>query len=126
MRGFRSRSSGSNGIERRRGPRLRSRAYDVRSWPVGGTGRRKGLKIPWRESAVRVRPPDRPLLDRLGMFKYDFGYSWYIPYGLVVPLALASALGALAIRRDWSRWILFAAGVIVTWAVIGLFLVNVT
>ena len=59
------------------------------------------------------------------MFKYDFGYSWYIPYGPVVPLALACVLGALAIWRHWSQWILVVAGVIVAWAVVGLFLVNV-
>ncbi len=56
---------------------------------------------------------------------YQFGYSWYISYGLVVPLALAGALGALAVWRGWARWISVLAGVVVVWAVIGMFLINV-
>ena len=30
-------------------------------WPSGGIGRRTGLKIPYRVTGVRVRPPPRPL-----------------------------------------------------------------
>lgn len=63
---------------------------------------------------------------RLGMFTmYEFGYSWPIAYGLVVPLALAVALGALALWRRWPRWVPVLAGVIVLWAVTGLFVINV-
>jgi SAM-dependent methyltransferase len=56
---------------------------------------------------------------------YDFGYSWYIGYGLLIPLALGAALGGLALWRGWSRWLLIVAGMVTLWAVAGMFLVNV-
>jgi len=61
------------------------------------------------------------------MFKstlYEFGYSWYVSHGLVVPLALAGALGALAVWRGWPRWVRVLAGVVVVWAATGLFVIN--
>ncbi len=57
--------------------------------------------------------------------KYEFGYSWYISYGLVVPLALAVLLGALAAWRGWRRWVPIVAGVVVVWTVTGLVLINI-
>ncbi len=56
---------------------------------------------------------------------YEFGYSWPIAYGLAIPLALAGALAAVAIWRGWPRWISILGAVVVVWAVVGLFLVNV-
>jgi SAM-dependent methyltransferase len=56
---------------------------------------------------------------------YDFGYSWFVGYGLVIPLALAGALGALAVWRKWSRWIAILSGLVAVWAAAGVFLVNV-
>jgi len=56
---------------------------------------------------------------------YEFGYSWFISYGLVVPLAIAGVLLALAIRRGWRWWVRVLAGVVGAWAVIGLLLINV-
>src|SRR5688572_14456234 len=55
---------------------------------------------------------------------YEFGYSWYVAYGLVVPLALAAGLAGVALWRRWPRWILVLAGLVVVWAVIGLVLIN--
>lgn len=54
------------------------------------------------------------------MNKYDFGYSWYIAYGHLVPLAFAVALGALAAWRRWRRWVLILASLIAVWAIAGL------
>jgi SAM-dependent methyltransferase len=56
---------------------------------------------------------------------YEFGYSWFVGYGLVVPLALSGALAGIAIWRAWPRWISVLAGIVMVWAVVGLFLVNV-
>lgn len=56
---------------------------------------------------------------------YEFGYSWIVGYGLAVPLALAVALGALAVWRRWPRWVSVLAGLVAVWAVIGLFVINV-
>jgi hypothetical protein len=55
---------------------------------------------------------------------YEFGYSWYVGYGLVIPLALAAALGGLAAWHHWPRWVSLLATVVSVWAVIGLFLIN--
>jgi SAM-dependent methyltransferase len=56
---------------------------------------------------------------------YDFGYSWFIGYGLAVPLALAAALGAVALWRGWRRWIVVLAAIVAAWAIAGMFLINV-
>jgi SAM-dependent methyltransferase len=56
---------------------------------------------------------------------YDFGYSWFIGYGLAVPLALAGAFAALGVWRRWPRWIVAAAGVVMIWALAGLLLINI-
>ena len=53
-------------------------------------------------------------------FKYQFGYSWYVAYGHLVPLALAASLGALAAWRGWSRWVAIPAWVVALWAIAGL------
>ncbi|MGB2713888.1 MAG: class I SAM-dependent methyltransferase [Vicinamibacterales bacterium] len=55
---------------------------------------------------------------------YQFGYSWFIAYGLVVPLALAGTLAAIAVWRGWPRWISVLAAAVMVWAMVGLFLVN--
>jgi SAM-dependent methyltransferase len=57
---------------------------------------------------------------------YEFGYSWYVTHGHLVPLALAGALGAIAFWRRWSRWVLVLAGVLAFWSLAGLFVTNVT
>jgi SAM-dependent methyltransferase len=59
------------------------------------------------------------------MFTYDFGYSWFIGYGAVIPLAAALLVGAVAIARKWSRFIVAAAVVVTLWAVVALVVVNV-
>jgi SAM-dependent methyltransferase len=56
---------------------------------------------------------------------YEFGYSWFISYGLAIPLALAGALAAVAVWRGWRRWVSLFAGGVMVWAGIGLVLVNV-
>jgi SAM-dependent methyltransferase len=61
----------------------------------------------------------------LDFFKYDFGYTWYIGYGLAIPLALAGAVVGLALRRGWPRWVTAIAASVGIWAVSGLFLINI-
>ena len=58
-------------------------------------------------------------------FKYDFGYTWYLGYGLAVPLALAAAVVGLALWRRWPRWVTVIAGIVSIWALVGLFLINI-
>jgi SAM-dependent methyltransferase len=59
------------------------------------------------------------------MSGYEFGYSWPIAWGLVIPLLVAAGVGVLGRWRRWPRWVLIVAGVVVVWAVIGLFIINV-
>ena len=55
---------------------------------------------------------------------YDFGYSWFIAYWAIVPLALAIGLGALALWRKWRRWVTVVAGVVAVWAATSLLVIN--
>jgi SAM-dependent methyltransferase len=55
---------------------------------------------------------------------YDFGYSWFIGYGLVIPLAVAVAAGAVGLRRGWRKWLLALAAIVSLWAMAGLILIN--
>ena len=57
--------------------------------------------------------------------KYDFGYSWYIGYGLAIPLAVAAAVVGIALWRGGPRWVTVLAGVVSVWALVGLFLINI-
>jgi SAM-dependent methyltransferase len=56
---------------------------------------------------------------------YDFDYSWFVSYGLVVPFALAAAVAAFAVWRGWPRWVPLIAAVVMAWAAVATFLVNV-
>ena len=60
------------------------------------------------------------------LFKYDFGYSWYIGYGLAIPLAFGVAVVALAQWRRWPRWVTMIGGFVSLWTCVGLVLVNIT
>jgi SAM-dependent methyltransferase len=57
--------------------------------------------------------------------KYDFGYAWYIGYGPAIPLVLAAAVVGLALSRGWPQWVSAIAAIVSTWALVGLFLINI-
>lgn len=59
------------------------------------------------------------------MSRYDFGYSWYIPYGLAVPFALAVVVVLLSVWRGWPRWVALVSGAVALWAAVGLILASV-
>lgn len=58
------------------------------------------------------------------MFTYDFGYSWWIMYGHLVPLTLFGPLTALAIWRRWHVWIVGAFGLVTLWALVAFIVVQ--
>jgi SAM-dependent methyltransferase len=58
--------------------------------------------------------------------KYDFGYSWYVGYGLAVPLAVAAAVAGIALWRRWPPWVTAIAGVVGVWTLVGLLLINIS
>lgn len=51
---------------------------------------------------------------------YDFGYSWWIGWGHLVPVALFGGLAGLALWRRWRRWIFITCSLICLWGVAGL------
>jgi SAM-dependent methyltransferase len=55
---------------------------------------------------------------------YDFGYSWLIVNGHLIPLALAGAVVAGALRRGWPRWVTLLAGLVAVWSVAGFLISN--
>ena len=55
---------------------------------------------------------------------YDFGYSWPITYGHLVPLTIAVVVAALALWRDWPRVVTILAGVLGLWALAGFLVVH--
>ena len=55
---------------------------------------------------------------------YDFGYSWPITYGHLVPLAIAAVVAAAAVWRDWPRIVTILAGVVGLWALAGFLVVH--
>lgn len=57
-------------------------------------------------------------------FTYDFGYSWPITWGLLVPLALFGGLAALGIWLRWRRWVVIAWSLPAIWAVAGLLITH--
>ena len=58
-------------------------------------------------------------------FTYDFGYSWSISWGLMVPIALFGALAAAALWLKWRRWIVFVSALGMAWGIAGLFITHV-
>src|SRR5688500_6216453 len=93
----------------------RSRAVNDRMCPILQTKVKRRLNWPIQTAVQGAIPIVSHMFS-----SYEFGYSWFISYGLVVPLALAGVLLALAIRRGWRWWVRVLAGVVGALAVIGL------
>jgi len=55
---------------------------------------------------------------------YDFGYSWPITFGPLVPLALAAAVAAAALWRGWPRWVVLAGALVAAWALAALLVLH--
>lgn len=51
---------------------------------------------------------------------YDFGYSWWIGWGHLVPVALFGGLAGLAFWRRWPRWLVITSSLICLWGLTGL------
>ena len=57
-------------------------------------------------------------------FTYDFGYSWSISWGLLLPVALFGAVAAAGVWWKWRSWIVMLAGLGMTWGLAGLFITH--
>jgi SAM-dependent methyltransferase len=53
-------------------------------------------------------------------FTYDFGYSWSIAWGLLIPIVFFGSLAVLGSWLRWRRWIVIGSGVMAVWGVVGL------
>jgi SAM-dependent methyltransferase len=57
-------------------------------------------------------------------FTYDFGYSWPITWGHLVPILLFGGLAALGWWLRWRRWLLIASSLLAVWGVAGLLITH--
>lgn len=57
-------------------------------------------------------------------FTYEFGYSWWIVWGHLVPIALFGGVAVLALRLKWRRWVVITSSVLAAWAVAGLLMTH--
>lgn len=53
-------------------------------------------------------------------FTYEFGYSWWIGWGHLVPLALFGGLAAMGLRWGWRKWLVIGSSVLAVWALAAL------
>lgn len=53
-------------------------------------------------------------------FSYEFGYTWWVAWGHVVPIAIGALLITAAIRLSLSRWWLALAAIVLAWGIAGL------
>src|SRR5688572_4305726 len=51
---------------------------------------------------------------------YDFGYSWSVAWGHLVPFALFGGLAIVGLWLGWRRWLVMASGTLAVWAVAAL------
>ena len=60
----------------------------------------------------------------LNFLTFDFGYSFWVRYAMIVPLILAGILAAFAVWRSWPRWVVIPAAVVALWAAVAVVLLN--
>ena len=57
-------------------------------------------------------------------FTYDFGYSWPVVWGQLIPMALFGGLAGLGLWLGWRRWLVIASGVPAVWAAVSLLAIH--
>lgn len=57
-------------------------------------------------------------------FTYDFGYSWSITWGLLIPVVLFGLIAAAGMWLRWRRWLVAASALVVIWGVVGLLITH--
>lgn len=77
------------------------------------------------EPTVHARLTTSPAIVT-GMFSnYDFGYSWSVANGMLVPFGVAAALGVISAWRGWPRWILVGSVIVGIWSAAAVLLIHV-
>ena len=49
-------------------------------------------------------------------FTYDFGYSWPILWGYLIPIALFGGLAGLGLWLGWRRWLVIGSSILAAWS----------
>ena len=57
-------------------------------------------------------------------FTYEFGYSWSITWGLLIPMVVFGAVAAAGLRLRWRRWMVIASALVVAWGIVGLLITH--
>lgn len=57
-------------------------------------------------------------------FTYDFGYSWWITWGQVVPIVVFGSLAAAGLWLRWKRWLVVACSLVVIWGAAALVVIH--
>jgi len=55
---------------------------------------------------------------------YAFGYSWWIVWGNLIPVAMFGGIALLGIRLGWRRWLVAASSLVAIWGVAGLLITH--
>jgi SAM-dependent methyltransferase len=53
-------------------------------------------------------------------FTYDFGYTWWIGWGHLIPITLFGGIALVGVWRRWRRWLVIGTSAIAVWAIAGL------
>ena len=53
-------------------------------------------------------------------FTYDFGYSWPVVWGYLIPMALFGGLAGLGLWLGWRRWLVIASSIPAVWSLVSL------
>ncbi len=53
-------------------------------------------------------------------FTYDFGYSWPILWGYLIPMALFGGLAGLGLWLGWRRWLVISSSIPAVWSLVSL------
>ena len=53
-------------------------------------------------------------------FTYDFGYSWPILWGYLIPIALFGGLAGLGVWLGWRRWVVIASSIPAVWSLVSM------
>jgi SAM-dependent methyltransferase len=57
-------------------------------------------------------------------FTYDFGYSWSVVWGYLIPVALFGGLAAVGLWLRWRKWLVVAFAVPAAWSVVSLITIH--
>lgn len=53
-------------------------------------------------------------------FTYDFGYSWPILWGYLIPVALFGGLAGMGLWLGWRRWLVISSSILAVWSFVSM------